>query len=156
VVLLLGGNLAVSLVRGEGGSRLITAERARTVAFWAAVCVTAAASAAGLVWAVRAYREHERSSLLWTQRACAAGLVAAAVFSATAWDTNLVPHEWLACVYATAFCAQSVFVAVLAYREHWRSLHGESRAHHARRGAPELLDAPPPSAAPPESTGPAK
>jgi hypothetical protein len=160
-VLLLGGNLVIALVnkKGDTPQSLITDEHVQTYGFWAAVDVAAIASAAGLFWAWRAYKQSERSTLRWAQWACAAGLVGAAFFAATSLDEELLQGRWLTLGFALVFCLQSVLVAALAHREHWRSVHGDSRAHQARRDAASMLDTsalPPIPGAPPESAGPAK
>jgi hypothetical protein len=156
VVLLLGGNLVVSLVnrKGDALQGFLTPDHVRSAAFWAPICAALALSLCGLWWSSKAYAHSERSSLLWARRGYLFTLVATVVFLMAAFDRDMFPREWLSVIAAAVIGGQTVFSAMFAFKEYRRAESGEgSRRPRGRRETPMMRDVP---VAPPDASGTAK
>lgn len=140
IVLLLGGNLALAVFnqRDDTPQGFVTPQMVQSAGFWIPVAVGVVAAVAGLVWATKAYRHSERTSLLWARRAHWFSLVAAAGLTLACFERDVFPREWFAVAASALVAAQSALVSMVSLKEYRRSETGEGsrRARPARPAAP--------------------
>lgn len=138
LVVLLVANLVTALAGSPAAAPqgYLTPEVLQAAGFWIPISVAIAMSAAGVVWATRAYSLNPRSSLLWARRGYFFTLAAAAALGLACLDAELFPRAWLAVLAASAVGGQALFFGILSFREYRRAeaTHGERRSE-GRSGA---------------------
>jgi hypothetical protein len=155
-VLLLGGNLVIGLVnkKGDALQGFVTPDHLKSAAFWTPTVAALALSLAGLWWSSKAYANGERTSLLWARRGYLFTLVATVVFVMATFDRDMFPRDWLSAIAAFVIAGQTLFSAMVAFKEYRRAESGEgSRRPRGRLETPMMTDVP---AAPPDAPGTAK
>jgi hypothetical protein len=142
VVLLLGGNLVLAVVnrREETPQGFVTPIMVQSVGFWLPVAVAAVFAVCGVVWATKAFRHSERTSLLWARRAHWFSLFAAVALTFACFERDVFPREWFAVAASVLLGTQTVLASMISLKEWKRSETGEgSRRARAKPGAPGAL-----------------